>query len=62
MIILHNNFTKTVVIYPRVYSAQQRNMFENNWFLLLQEIDIVQLFADKQFKVISLRAMKLRCS
>jgi len=29
MTILHNNFTKTVIIYPCVYPAQQRNIFEN---------------------------------
>ena len=54
MIILHNNFTNTVVIYPRVYPAQQRNVFENSFFLLLQEIDIFQMSAVKHFEEISL--------
>ena len=40
MIILHNNFTNTVIIYPRVYPAHQGNIFENSWFLLVQEIDV----------------------
>ena len=53
----HNNFTNTVLIYPRFYPAQQRDVFENSWFLFLQEIDVVQLFVVKQFKVISLRAI-----
>jgi len=37
-------------------------MHEYIWFLLLQEIDVIHLFAVKQFEVTSLCEMKLRCS
>ena len=62
MIILHNNFTNTDAIYPRVSPAQQSNMFEYSLFLLQKEIDVIRLFAGKQFEVISVCEMKLRLS
>jgi hypothetical protein len=36
-------------IWPYFYLGQQWNMFGNSWFLLLQDFNIFQLFAVKQF-------------
>jgi hypothetical protein len=60
--ILYNSFTNSVVIYPCVYSVHQKYFFLISYLLLLQGIDVVHLFAVKQFEVISLCEMKLLCS
>jgi len=62
MIISHNNFTDTDVIYSCVSPAQQRNVYEYSLFLLLKEIDVIHLFVGKQFEIISVCEMKLRWS
>jgi len=59
MIISHNNITSFIHVFSLPSKETCMNMF---LFLILQETDIIRWSAGKQFEVISVCEMKLRCS